>query len=177
MKKLLFALILIFEGLTVFSQVTVTASTGKIGPFKLNMFKKDVEQIVSQKINLQYAEDEYSTEVKVNNNGVDYTLTFQKADNIDSCILSSIRTTDNRVKTLSGLGIGNTKNDLWNAYSDKYYISLYDFWEENKETHEMNRSLNKRRFEIHDTDTGALLFFILQNNIVTEIGLEYAEGD
>lgn len=181
-KIIALTFILIFTLSTSFSQTVATASTGKIGPFKLEMFKKDAEQIISQKIHLSFNKDTYQyLPVTVNNNGVEYFLYFVNSysfSNADSATIFSISTKDNRVKTLSGLGVGNTKTDLLNTYSDKYDISIFTEYEENKQTNTWVKVPGKRRFSIVDAETGAKLSFILANNIVSEIVLEYDEqGD
>lgn len=73
--------------------------------------------------------------------------------------LSSISTTSKNIKTLSGIGIGSTLEDLWKAYSSKYNVFLD------------KSNNNNREFRIDDRENGVILTFSLKNEIVTTIRL------
>lgn len=101
-------------------------------------------------------------ETNITLNGIDYAIEIRsgylsKTEN--DTYLSSISTTSKNIKTLSGIGIGSTLEDLWKAYSSKYNVLL-------------DKSINNNReFRIDDRENGVILTFSLKNEIVTTIGL------
>jgi len=179
-QKLIMLSIVIFIGSMAFGQDRLTVSTMKMGPFKLQMNKLDVEKILNQKIVFKLGENEYLKTADVNYK--DYLLKFMfqsmtESNNPDSLEVYSISTKVVRIKTLSGLGIGNTKLDLFNAYSDKYDVSLYSAYEYNYTTEKHIKVPETRTFSLSDNDLYTQLQFTLVNNFVTEITVSVNEGD
>jgi len=179
-QKLIMLSMLIFVSSMAVGQDRLTVSTMKMGPFKLQMNKQDVEKILNQKIVLAPGDDEYYKTADVNYK--DYLLTFifqsmTESNNPDSLEVYSISTKDVRIKTLSGLGIGNTKQDLFNTYSDKYDISLFATYIYNKATEMSEKVPGTRTFSLTDNELYTQLQFTLVNNFVTEITVSMNEGD
>jgi len=169
--------VLTLIAMTVSAQDTLTISTLRMGPFKLEVKKTEVEQILGKQLTfnkkLTY-KDKYGTRINIDvlYNSISITMSFlfePDTDDQDSLQLIYMSTKDPRVRTLSGLGIGSSKTDLLNAFSDKYNINLYFLYKYNKFTGKTERDTQKRIFSILDNDAGTQLQFILQNNIVTEI--------
>jgi len=149
--NLLYCLFLI-NSLVVSAQITTT----RMNEFKIGMSSSEVLKLQGSKP----AAIADETEQKVKQKGVEYTVYVGKgylSGEKDVSYLKSISTTSKAIKTISGLGIGNSLEDLWKAYSDKYTVYV------NKATE------NTREFTIEDEENGTRLTFYLQKEIVIKI--------
>lgn len=133
-------------------------STMRMNELKIGMRPSEVMKLFGNKP-MAIADD---NETKISLKGIDYTIEIRsgylsKTEN--DTYLSSISTTSKNIKTLSGIGVGSSLEDLWKAYSEKYNVFL-------------NKSLdNYREFRIDDQENGTILLFQLRNEIVTKIEL------
>lgn len=144
---------LIFSGIG-FAQI----STMRMNELKIGMRPSEVMKLLGNKP-MAIADN---SETKITLKGIDYIIEIRsgylsKTDN--DTYLSSISTTSKNIKTLSGLGVGSSLEDLWKTYSSKYNVFL-------------DRSDNNyREFRIDDKENGMILNFNLKNEIVTKIEL------
>ncbi|WP_313580152.1 hypothetical protein [Chishuiella sp.] len=131
-------------------------STTRMNDFKIGMFPSDLFKLIGNKA----AAIAIDTEFSIVNKGIEYTLYvgdgYLSGEN-GGAYLKSISTKSKNIKTLSGLGIGSTLDDLWNAYSTKYYVFI------NKEIEGI------RSFSIQDEQNGTILTFELINGRVDKI--------
>ena len=97
--------------------------------------------------------------------------------NLDSLTLYTIKTKSKNFKTLSGIGIGSTKLDLFNAYSDDYEIFMYYDFERNIIKDTYYRVRDKNIFRVRNYDVNTQLEFSIFKNKVTEISLLFNEGE
>lgn len=132
--------------------------TTRMNELKIGMRPSEVLKLLGKKPAAIVDEGETNITLK----GIDYTIEIgsgylSKTEN--DTYLSSISTTSKNIKTLSGIGIGSTLEDLWKAYSSKYNVLLD------------KSNNNNREFRIDDRENGVILTFSLKNEIVTIIGL------
>ena len=133
-------------------------STTRMNELKIGMRPSEVLKLLGKKPAAIVDEGE----TKITLKGIDYTIEIRsgylsKTEN--DTYLSSISTTSKNIKTLSGIGIGSTLEDLWKAYSSKYNVFLD------------KSNNNNREFRIDDRENGVILTFSLKNEIVTTIRL------
>ncbi len=133
-------------------------STTKMNELKIGMRPAQIMKLLGSKPTA--IADNNETNIKVN--GINYTIYIQEgylSKGEGDTYLGSISTTSKAIKTLSGVGVGSTVEDLWNAYSSKYNVFL-------------NKSENNfREFRIQDEENGTMLIFELKNEIVTKINI------
>ena len=89
---------------------------------------------------------------------------------LDEYTLYSVRSKDKTLKTLSGIKVGSTFDELLNKFKD-YNIEISDSWDDNG-----NRTKTERLFTINDYDAGTYLVFTLKNGKVTEFYVSNNEG-
>lgn len=133
-------------------------STMRMNELKIGMRPSEVLKLSGNKP-MAIADD---NETKIALKGIDYTIEMRsgylsKTEN--DTYLSSISTTSKNIKTLSGIGIGSSLDDLWKAYSSKYNVYLD------------KSNNNYREFKIDDKENGVIMNFNLKNEIVTKIEL------
>ncbi|MBO6212442.1 hypothetical protein [Algoriella sp.] len=147
-------LILITVLISTFSFAQI--STTRMNELKIGMRPNEVMKFYGKKP--AAIVDDYKKIITIN--GVNFTFSIGKgylSKTENDSYLNSISTTSKNIKTLSGIGIGSTLDDLWKAYGAKYDIYL------NK------AEFDSREFRIQDAENATLLLFELKNEIVTEI--------
>ncbi|MGV0925147.1 hypothetical protein [Empedobacter tilapiae] len=133
-------------------------STTRMNELKIGMRPSEVLKLLSNKP-VAIADE---NETKITLKGIDYTIEIRSgylSKTEKDTYLSSISTRSKNIKTLSGIGIGSSLEDLWKAYSSKYNVLLD------------KSNNNNREFRIDDRENGVILTFSLNNEIVTTIGL------
>jgi hypothetical protein len=151
-------------------------STTRINDFRLGEKKSDLERLMGKSINVNFNEYGYmENPVNVVYKGVVYELFFSSSydDNgneLNDYFLYSVRSKDKTLKTLSGIKVGSTFDELLNKFKD-YNIEINDSWDDNG-----NRTKTERLFTINDYDTGTYLVFKLKNGKVTEFFVSNNEG-
>ena len=167
MKKIFFITALI-AGMAVQAQV----STTRINDVKLGMSKTKLEKVIGQKIRLKLDENGYPDgETTFVSKGVTYRIYFNSYDENNVYKIYSIKSSDSSLKTLSGIKIGSTLDELLSKYKD-LNISVYDGYDEKAE----KRSKTTRYFQVEDYDAGTVLQFDLVNGKVTMFNVYYNEG-
>jgi hypothetical protein len=152
-------------------------STMRMGPFKINSYKPDVEKIVGSKL-IAIDKDDYYDTVKVTYSNSNYTLVFSNEYNEDPKApvrmrLVSIISSNTTLKTKSGIGLGSTKAQILAAY-DKFDIDIYnDYGYKEKK----NAKDKIQYITLQDFDAGTQIMFTTENRVVTEIIVGIYEGD
>lgn len=145
-------------GLFLLNSILASAqiSTTRMNDLKIGMSSSEILKLQGN----QPAAIADDTEFKLKHKGIEFTVFVGEgylSTEEGSAYLKSIATTSKAIKTISGLGVGSSLDDLWKAYSDKYTILL-------------NKSIdNLREFTIEDEQNGTRLSFSLKNEIVTKI--------
>ncbi len=133
-------------------------STMRMYELKIGMRPSEILKLLGNKPVAIADESETNITLK----GIDYIIEIRsgylsKTEN--DTYLSSISTTSKNIKTLSGIGVGSSLDNLWYVYATKYNVLL-------------NKSNNNyREFKIDDNENGVILTFYLSNEIVTKIEL------
>lgn len=104
-----------------FSWASAQISTAKMNDLHVGMTVKQVEQLT--KIKVSDLSKEYAVTVK----GIPYKIMFGstfKGGQYTTDVLSYIETRSVGIKTLSGIGMGSSLDELWKNYQ-KYNFTLY----------------------------------------------------
>lgn len=154
------------------AQENFELSTLRIGPYKIFMDKKDAEKIAGT--SLKITDGDKKNNVKYNGELIGILLSngYGGEANPDGTVITGLSTTSKKFKTKSGMGIGNTKDELINTYRNYPHFNVNPAWDE-----ETGKSLKEAGyFTLEDDDAGTQLIFKLVNNIVTEITVYINEG-
>lgn len=179
MKKLLLIL-LIAIGNKIAAQNTDYLITAKgIGSLKIGMKKAEVEKVTGKKITLKNLldKDGYSDTIKTKYKNIDVLLYLERQyleEEKYDIVLSGIKTTSPLCKTSTGIGIGDDKIKIINAYENS---SIY-IWPEFEDDTYTKRSKTKVVISVYNDEDGNTINFSLLNKKVISIEITYAmEGD
>lgn len=171
MKKMisLFVLLLTFGFM---SAQDFEVSTLRIGPYKVFMEKTEAEKLSGTK--LKVTDGQIKNNVKYNGELILIDLYENYISESKPSVPSvmGITTTSKKFKTKSGIGIGNTKDDLINAYRNYPSFTVHPAWDDKGE----KRLKDTGYFTLEDLDAGTQLSFKFVNNIITEISVYLNEG-
>lgn len=176
--KRLAILILSFCSLQAVAQNTdILASTGGIGPFKIGMSPKAVEKLLGKQLRLPStskpeASYEWDT-VKVRYKDLDLTLIFGRAyfamDTIDRVGVREVQCSNPKVRTKSGIGVGDDKLKIFMTY-DQYRLEYYPSWDRKNEP-------KKAQVNLYDNETPNVLIFYLNEGKVIGFAAMVFEGE
>lgn len=162
---------------TFFSFISLQAqvSTTRINEFRLGMKKSEIEKIIGKSISIKLNEGYPIEASHMVYKGIVYEVNFTKSyddkgNELNDFTLYSILSADRTLKTLSGISIGSSFDEVINKYKNNN-ISIYDSWEEGG-----SRDKTKRMFSINDYDEGTQLILTIKNGKVTEFYVSYNEG-
>lgn len=170
MKKILFIAAFVVG---IASQAQV--STTRINDVKLGMKLSELEKLTGQKFKLKLNEYGYPDgDLTIVSKGVTYkvglTLNGESAGQ-ETLTIYSIKSSDSTLKTLSGIKIGSSLDELISKYKN-LNIEIFDGYDENTE----KRTKAFRYFNVEDYDAGTLLQFKLVNDKVVSFDVMYNEG-
>lgn len=168
MKKL--SLLLLLISTFTFAQ-NYEVSTLRLGDFKIFMPKTEAEKLAKKKLILF---DDYEKSNKVNVGAAQVEITLMQQYNgdgkADSMQIYYLKTKSPLYKTKSGIGVGNTKDNLIDAYRNYHNFEVSQYRDE-------KGNLEKKSyFTLSDNDAGTWLTFELENNIVVQISVGINEG-
>ncbi|KIA88772.1 hypothetical protein [Kaistella jeonii] len=177
MKKLLFLFFLTFGITSSFAQENFDVSTLRIGAFTIHMKAKEVEKVNKSKLVAFNGQDDYQKTNKVNYAGETIEIIISQTSDDKGQYdggyqIFSLMTKSKKFRTKSGMGVGSTKDQLFEAYKNYPNFSVTQMWDEKTEKFSTTRS----NFTLTDNDAGTLLSFTLINNVVTEISVYLNEG-
>lgn len=170
MKKL-FPLLLGLLFLSAQAQIT----TGRINDIKLNKTQEEIEKTIGQKLKLKSDEYDWLSYAEINHKGIQLKLGFVKLTTeegtAENYTLYEIRTSSPNIKTLSGIGVGNSLDDLWNTYKKDFNLSVWFLWDDDIQ----DISKKKRMFELTGLEEYTVIRFYLDNDKITEIVVAVSE--
>jgi hypothetical protein len=183
MKKLLITTLtnLLFC-IAAFSQ-DVLVTTSKIGPFALGQKLAEVEKIAAKKIDKKLIEKSFTeirSTIKLTVDSIEYELAFSKeydnkGNDTKNYIVQSIFCKNQRVKTKSGMALGWNKFDvlkrLESLNTDFEYRKMKKYSDDGKTQTGYYESIC-----IFDGVSGKVLYFTIENNVITEFQISYDEG-
>lgn len=171
MKKIFFTAAL-FAGFFLQAQV----STTRINDFKLGMKLGEIEKVTGQKLKLKYNEHGYpDAPYTLVYKGVTYKINFslngEEGALGEKIYAYMIKSSDTSLKTLSGIKVGSTLDELISKYKN-LNITIFDGYDDKTD----KRTKAFRYFNVEDYDAGTVLQFRLVNDKVTSFELYYNEG-
>ena len=153
-------------------------STMRMGPFKLNTYRTDIEKMLGTKLISIGKNDDIDT-VNVKYNNADYVLIFEAEYNeVENKLsgkmkLAAVTSANIAYKTKSGIGLGSTKAQILSAF-DKFDLNIYNDYGYK----EKKNARDKIQFiELKDFDAGTEILFMTDNRLVTEITVTIYIGD
>ena len=165
--KTLLLLTILFIPLQMFAQDNLEISTTRIGPYKLQMKGKEAQKLSGKKL-IEYNDYRKYNSVLYNGNEIRINV-FDDGEN--DVYIFDLATVDPAYKTKSGIGVGSTKKQLFDAYINFPNFSVYQSYDENG-----NLILGESYFNLEDRDAATILSFKMQNNIVVEVRVTYNVG-
>ncbi|MCA4783117.1 hypothetical protein IF125_12775 [Empedobacter stercoris] len=170
MKNILFILALIV-GITTQAQV----STTRINDIKLGMKLSELEKLTGQKFKLKLNEYGYPDgDLTIVSKGITYKVGLTQngeSNGADNLTIYMIKSSDSSLKTLSGIKIGSTLDELLSKYKN-LNIEIFDGYDEKTE----KRTKAFRYFNIEDYHNASILQFYLVNDKVVSFDVMYNEG-
>lgn len=170
MKNILFILALIV-GITTQAQV----STTRINDIKLGMKLSELEKLTGQKFKLKLNEYGYPDgDLTIVSKGITYKVGLTQngeSNGVNNLTIYMIKSSDSSLKTLSGIKIGSTLDELLSKYKN-LNIEIFDGYDEKTE----KRTKAFRYFNIEDYDNASILQFYLVNDKVVSFDVMYNEG-
>ena len=172
MKKLTLLFTLLFFGV-IFAQENYELTTLRIGPYKIFMKADEAEKISGKRLQ-QFDDWERSNTVIFQGERIDIKLQniyiSEKENNVSA--IYALLTKSTKFKTKRGLGVGNTREELIEAYKNYPNFSVNQGWDDKGE----KTSTSISYFNLSDTDVATELSFKLENNTVTEVSIYINEG-
>ncbi len=172
MKKIISLFVFVLAFGFMHAQENFEISTLRIGPYKIFMDQKEAEKIAGMP--LKITDGEKKNNVKYNGEliGIQVFSGYGGTANPDGITITGLTTTSKKFKTKSGMGVGNTKDELINTYKNYPRFSVNPAYNE-----QTGKPLKEAGyFSLEDDDAGTQLIFKLTNNIVTEITVYINEG-
>ncbi|WP_314241537.1 hypothetical protein [Empedobacter tilapiae] len=171
MKKIFFIAAFV-AGIALQAQV----STTRINDVKLGMKLSELEKLTGQKFKIKLNEYGYPDgDVTIVSKGVTYkvglTTNGEETGGSSTLTVYSVKSSDSSLKTLSGIKIGSSLDELINKYKN-LNISIFDGYDDKTD----KRTKAFRYFNVEDYDNGSILQFYLVNDKVVSFDVMYNEG-
>lgn len=154
-----------------------TISMTGIGDIKIGMKKAELEKLTGTKFKLKNLaqKDGYRDTLNFTHKEIAYQVQIEKSymeeEKFDITV-AEIRASNPKLKTKSGIGIGDDKMKIITTYSD-YTIHIMPEYEDDTYT---KKSKTKSTVSIYSDETGNQIIFHLTNNKVTAVSVSYSEG-
>ena len=172
MKKIISLFVFVLAFGFVQAQENFEVSTLRIGPYKIFMDKKEAEKIAGMTLKITDGDQKNNVKYSGEQIGIQLFSGYGGEKNPDGITITGLTTTSKKFKTKSGMGIGNTKDELINTYRNYPHFNVNPAYNE-----QTGKSLKEAGyFTLEDDDAGTQLIFKLTNNIVTEITVYINEG-
>lgn len=169
MRKLSFLIVFVLCSIVAHAQSSdFTVDFAKFGTIKLNTkiteLSKYVEGTISES---EYEEGPLEYTVRYKGEPIIIEVGIELADDGSTySVVSGIRTESQKFKTSAGIGVGNTRDEVIEAYKNYPAFSVYPGWDD-----EGNRKMSESYFELTDVATARTILFRFENNRVVEISL------
>ena len=156
------------------AQITESGMNG----LKLNQTLQETEKITGQKINLKLSEEDWGHSASLKVKDADLKLIFINS-NFDegkpNYILFRISTQSTKIKTENGVGVGNTLDELWNAYKN-HSISIWKDWAKEELKTKDNFRIFTVQTSLDNESASSEISFYLKNNKVYKVEVYLYEG-
>lgn len=149
-------------------------SSDQIGPYQLEMDVEKNRHLFDHLV-LPDEGNQYNGENVVKYKGEEITIRVGEHYSEDPVAgkytIYSMKTASRKFKTASGMGVGNTREELISTYKYALSFQLYPGW-----TEEGKVDKTTAYFTVSDPESYSSLSFKLVHNIVVEIEVYYSEG-
>lgn len=181
--KLFFAIAITVFSCTSIQAQDINASTVRLGPFYINMKATEVEKLSNRKLSakeLKEQDENYNKMIDVMVDNVIYQLHFYPGYNDQgisdgSYILSRVICEDKRLKTKSGIAVGQNKIDIIKQLSGmniNFDFSKYlQYDDDGKPTKNFVEQIT-----IRDNDASSVLILNIKNEKIISFELYLQEG-
>lgn len=142
-------------------------STMRIGPYRLQMKGKETEKLARKKM-IEYTD--YKKYNAVMHNGNEIRINVSDDGEGDTYVIQ-LATVSPAFKTFSGIGVGNTRKELFDTYIHYPNFFVYESYDENG-----NIVLGESYFNLEDRETATILSFRLKDNVIVEVLISYNLG-
>ncbi len=181
--KLFFAIAITVFSFSNLQAQDVNASTVRLGPFSINMKATEVEKLSNRKLSLKELkgqDEDYNKMIDVMVDNVIYQLHFYPGYNEQgasdgSYILSRVKCEDKRMKTKSGITIGQNKIDIITQLSGMNISFDFNKYQ-NYDTDGKPTKLFSEQITIRDTDAGSSLILNISKEKIISFELFLQEG-
>lgn len=168
-------LLMAFFSLVASSQ---TVSMHGIGDIKVGMKQADLEKIAGIKVKLKHLAkkepDAYRDTVNFTYKNVAYMVTVEKSyseGNKNEITVAEVRSSSTKIKTKSGVGIGDDKYKIISTY-EGYTIHIMPEWEDNY----TKKSKTRSAIWLYGDESNNVIIFHLDNNKIIAVSVTYNEG-
>lgn len=179
MRKIFLLLVIAFATKLSAQNTDYIVSMTGIGPLKIGTKKAELEKILNKKLTLRYLADNdsgYADTIRTKYKSIDITLYLGKEyvdENKTDIILTGIKTSSPLCKTKAGIGIGDDKMKVINAYE----TNMLNIWPEFEDENYTRRSKTKSVILVYDDESANTIIFHLNNKKVVAFEVTYYEGD
>lgn len=155
-----------------FSQDKLELSTLRIGPYVIDMLQANAEEIAGKKL-IPMGDSAVKNAVTYHDEIIEVSLVdlYDTLGNIRGAGIYELSTKSAKFKTKSGMGVGNTKEQLIKTYSNFPNFSVHKGW-----TEEGEESETESFFRLEDSKASTVLSFRMINNVVVEVSVYRDEG-
>lgn len=163
------ALFLFFFSIVISAQ-NFELSTLRIGEYTIFMKKEAAEKLSKTKFQ-KFDDYEYKTTVNYFGEKIElvgYKSYISEAEP-DVETVQCLGTKSKKFRTKSGIGVGNTRDELLNTYKNYPNFSVSQSWDDNE-------SKSTSYFRLSDYDARTELSFKMINNVVVEVTIYVNEG-
>lgn len=162
-----------FFSLVMNAQDNFEITTMRIGPIHLKMKIDEADKIAGKKLKVDNDFNNTNNYNQINYKGEIISVYVYESleNNVLSRNLGHISTKSPKFKTKRGMGVGNTRSELIEAYKDFPDFAVSQGW-----TDDGKVSKTDSYFTLTDNDAGTILSFEMKNNVVTSVTVYYNEG-
>jgi hypothetical protein len=178
MKPASIVLLLILSMATHAQNNLSTISMNGISDIKVGMKKAELEKLLNQSFTLPHLSkndnDYYQDTVQITYKGTKADVIFQKdysGEKKYDMVVWEVRSSSKQLKTKSGIGIGDDKLKIINAYQD-FTIHIIPEYENDYKTKSKTRS----SVWLFGDEGDRVIIFHLTYNKVTSVSVMYSEG-
>jgi hypothetical protein len=143
------------------------------------MKRSELEKLTGTKIQLKHLakkeSDSYRDTVIIKHKDVEYMVAVERSysdETKNEITVAEVRTVSTKLKTKSGIGIGDDKYKIISTY-EGYTIHILPEYEDDTFT---KKSKTRSTIWLYGDETGNVIIFHLDNNKIIAISVTYTEG-
>ena len=156
------------------AQITESGMNG----LKISQTLQETEKMTGQKLKLKLSEEDWGHIATVRVQDAELKLVFidiNYDEGKPNYILFRISTQSTKIKTVKGMGVGNTLDELWNTYKN-HSISIWKDWAKEELKTKDNFRIFTVQASLDDDLAPSEISFYLKNNKVYKVEVYLYEG-